>query len=146
MSQKINFFSEDIQFTLKDKIRLRKWVTKTIENEELKLGELNFIFCSDHYLLNINQEYLKHDTFTDIITFDNSDAADLISGDIFISVERITENAKNLNINFNDELHRVMIHGVLHLIGYPDKEKEEKIFMTSKEDSYLAQRFWLTPS
>lgn len=140
MSQKINFFNEDVQFTLKDKIRIRKWIRKSIESEDFKLGELNFIFCTDSYLLRVNQEYLKHDTYTDIITFDNSEDSEVISGDIFISVDRVTENAEKLQVTFNDELHRVMIHGVLHLMGYPDKKKEEKMLMTTKEDFYLAQR------
>ncbi|MFB5945535.1 rRNA maturation RNase YbeY [Albibacterium profundi] len=140
MSQKINFFNEDIQFTLKNKIQIRKWIRKSIENEGFKLGELNFIFCSDGYLLQINQEYLKHDTYTDIITFDNSELSEIISGDIFISIDRIIENAEKFQINFDNELHRVMIHGVLHLMGYPDKKREEKVIMTSKEDYYLTQR------
>lgn len=140
MSQKINFFNEDIQFTLKNKIQIRKWIRKSIENEGFKLGELNFIFCSDGYLLQINQEYLKHDTYTDIITFDNSELSEIISGDIFISIDRIIENAEKFQINFDNELHRVMIHGILHLMGYPDKKREEKVIMTSKEDYYLTQR------
>lgn len=140
MSQKINFFNEDIQFTLKNKVQIRKWIRKSIENEGFKLGELNFIFCSDGYLLQINQEYLKHDTYTDIITFDNSELSEIISGDIFISIDRIIENAEKFQINFDNELHRVMIHGVLHLMGYPDKKREEKVIMTSKEDYYLTQR------
>lgn len=146
MSPKINFFTEEVQFTLKDKIRLRKWLTNTLKSEDFKLGELNFIFCSDSYLLKINQEYLKHDTFTDIITFDTSEEEDRISGDIFISIDRITENAKNIKVDFNEELHRVMVHGVLHLMGYPDKKKEEKSLMTAKEDYYLARRAQRTPS
>jgi|SRR5690606_557727 len=141
MSQKIQFFNEEIQFTLKNKMHLRKWVTDTLESENFELGELNFIFCSDTYLLKINQEYLNHNTFTDIITFDNSEENKEISGDIFISIDRVIENANSLSIDFNDELHRVMIHGVLHLMGYPDKKKEEKYLMTAKEDHYLARRW-----
>lgn len=140
MSQKIHFFNEEVAFKLQDKIPLRKWITQTIQQEDFQLGELNFIFCSDQYLLKINQEYLEHDTFTDIITFDNSEEEEVISGDIFISIERVTENAENLKIEFTDELHRVMIHGVLHLLGYPDKNKEEKALMTTKEDHYLTLR------
>lgn len=133
----INFFQEDISFTLKEKTAVRTWVNETISAEKHSLDELNFIFCSDNYLLDINRQYLNHDTFTDIITFDNSEEVDVIFGDIFISIERVKENAKNFNVAFKDELHRVMIHGTLHLLGYPDKKKEEKALMTGKEDFYL---------
>ena len=108
--------------------------------EKHRLRLLNFIFCSDSYLLNINQKYLKHDTYTDIITFDNSDLKQEIVGDIFISLDRIRENAKELKVNEKDELHRVMIHGTLHLLGYPDKGKSAKALMTEKEDLYLSKR------
>ncbi|WP_118193615.1 rRNA maturation RNase YbeY [Albibacterium indicum] len=141
MSQKIHFFVEEIEFTLKSKMKLRKWIQATLENEDFFLGELNFIFCSDSYLLKINQEYLNHDTFTDIITFDNSEKSKEISGDIFISIDRVVENASTFSLEFKDELHRVMIHGILHLMGYSDKNKEEKYLMTEKENEYLAQRW-----
>ncbi len=137
----IYFFSEDISFNLKPKVLLRTWVNNTIKAENFKLKELNFIFCSDNYLLSINQEYLKHDTFTDIITFDNSDKEKYIVGDIFISIERVRENANNFKVPEEDELHRVMIHGTLHLLGYPDKGKKAKALMTAKENVYLAKRF-----
>ena len=133
----INFFSEDISFNLKDKVRLRAWIANTIKAEKFKLRELNFIFSTDDYILSINQEYLKHDTFTDIITFDNSNEEAFIVGDIFISVDRVRENAITFKVSERDELHRVMIHGTLHLLGYPDKGKEAKAIMTSKEDHYL---------
>lgn len=136
----INFFVEDIPFNLKQKVNLRKWVESCIKDEGFKLRELNFIFCSDTYLLVINQQYLKHDTFTDIITFDNSVDEHHILGDIFISIDRVRENAVNFNVSEQDELHRVMIHGALHLLGYPDKGKEAKTLMTSKENFYLANR------
>ncbi|MEJ7691938.1 rRNA maturation RNase YbeY [Daejeonella sp.] len=136
----INFFIEDISFNLKRKILLRKWVESCIKAEGYRLRELNFIFCSDNYLLGINQEYLKHDTFTDIITFDNSEDDKLIAGDIFISVDRVNENAISFKVSRQDELHRVMIHGTLHLLGYPDKGKEAKAVMTKKENYYLANR------
>ena len=100
---------------------------------------INFIFCDDAYLLEMNQEYLKHDTFTDIITFDYG-SSEAVSGDIFISVDRIRENAAKLQQNALDELHRVMIHGILHLIGYKDKSPADKAQMTSKEDKYLSLR------
>lgn len=136
----IHFFSEEIPFTLKQKLLVRSWINKTILSEGFKLGELSFIFSDDEYLLKINKEYLDHDTFTDIITFDNSDVEKLIVGDIFISIDRIRENSKKFNVDMRDELHRVMIHGTLHLLGYPDKGKEAKKVMTAKEDHYLLQR------
>jgi len=134
---KINFFTEDLDYTLKNKTSIRKWIAESIKEENCFLGELNFIFCSDEYLLKINQEYLKHDTYTDIITFDNSEEEDEISGDIFISVERVNENAIEYKIDPNTELKRVIIHGVLHLIGFPDKKPDEKKLMTAKENHYL---------
>lgn len=136
----IHFFSEDIFYPLKQKIHLRRWIRNTITAEGFKLNELNFILCSDEYLLQMNKQFLNHDTLTDIITFDNSEDEGIIAGDIFISVERVVENALNFKVNEKDELHRVMIHGTLHLLGYPDKGKEAKALMTSKEDFYLLQR------
>lgn len=136
----INFFIEDVKYDLKQKLLLKKWIKETIQNEGYKLQELNFILCSDEYLLRINQEYLDHDTFTDVITFDNSETYKTILGDIFISLERIIENAGIFNHQVFDELHRVMIHGTLHLLGYPDKDKTSKKLMTLKEDEYLSKR------
>lgn len=137
----IQFFSEDIGFTLKEKQKVREWIGATIKAEGFKrVGELSFVLCSDAYLLEINKQYLDHDTFTDIVTFDSSEDEDVIAGDIFISVERTTENAKKFNVSERDELHRVIIHGVLHLCGYYDKKKEDKTLMTEKEDFYLAKR------
>jgi probable rRNA maturation factor len=136
----IHFFSEDISYTLKQKLLVRDWINQAILSEGYKLGELTFIFTSDDYLLNINREYLNHDTYTDIITFDNSEVEKEISGDIFISIERVRENSAKFNVSERDELHRVMIHGTLHLLGYPDKGKEAKKVMTAKEDHYLSVR------
>lgn len=137
----IQFFSEDIDFTLKEKQKVREWIGATIKAEGFKrVGELSFVLCSDAYLLEINKQYLNHDTFTDIVTFDSSEDEDVIAGDIFISVERTAENAKKFNVSERDELHRVIIHGVLHLCGYYDKKKEDKTLMTEKEDFYLAKR------
>ena len=137
----IQFFSEDIDFTLKEKQKVREWIGATIKAEGFKrVGELSFVLCSDAYLLEINKQYLDHDTFTDIVTFDSSEDEDVIAGDIFISVERTSENAKKFNVSERDELHRVIIHGVLHLCGYYDKKKEDKTLMTQKEDHYLAKR------
>ena len=136
----ITFFEEDIKFKLKQKKSIRGWIVNTINTEGYKLKSLSFIFCSDNYLLQINQQYLNHDTLTDIITFDNSDQGGLVMGDIFISVDRIRENATQLQITETDEMHRVMIHGVLHLLGYKDKTVDDKKKMTQKEDFYLQQR------
>ena len=133
----INFFVEDVKYTLKNKTVLRKWIFETIEAEKFELEELNFIFCSDEYLLGMNQQYLNHDTYTDVITFDNSETLKTILGDIFISIERIQENAKELKGKVHEELSRVMIHGTLHLLGYKDKGKTAKSMMTQKEDEYL---------
>jgi len=135
----INFFTEEIKYDLKHKTKIRTWIKNTIEAEGYVLEELNFIFCSDEYLLAINQQYLQHDTYTDVITFDNSEVLKTITGDIFISIERIQENARNYKGKTADELCRVMIHGTLHLLGYKDKGKAAKILMTQKEDQYLSQ-------
>jgi rRNA maturation RNase YbeY len=136
----IHFFTEEIPFTLKHKMIIRNWLRDTITTEGYALEELNFIFCSDEYLLGINQQYLDHDTYTDVITFDNSEVAKTIVGDIFISIDRIRENAKAFKHDFMDELCRVMVHGTLHLLGYLDKGKAAKKIMTEKEDFYLAKR------
>lgn len=136
----INFFEEDIRYKPKNKTALRQWITETIKAEGFRLKELNYIFCSDNYLLQINRQYLDHDTYTDIITFDNSDTEKVITGDIFISAERIRENAGKFKVSEADELHRVIIHGALHLLGYTDKTPVTKQKMTEKEDFYLNLR------
>jgi probable rRNA maturation factor len=134
----INFFTEDTNYTLKQKIKLRHWIKSTIEHYLYKLEVINYIFTSDKYLLELNKEYLAHNTFTDIITFNQSSEPKIIAADIYISIERIKENAKKLNLSFSEELHRVMIHGVLHLLGFTDKEESEKEVMRKKENHYLA--------
>jgi rRNA maturation RNase YbeY len=137
----IDFFSEGInQFKVPKPIRTRRWIRSVVKKEKKALSHLNFIFCSDEYLLSINQQYLRHNTFTDIITFDNSEEPRTIEGDIFISVERVRENADTRQIAFEDELNRVMVHGVLHLIGYKDKSNDDKALMRKKEDAYLSLR------
>jgi len=136
----IHFFEEDIAYKLKQKTAVRSWITETIQAEGYKLKELTYIFCSDNYLLQINQQYLDHDTYTDIVTFDNSDIAQTITGDIFISIDRIRENAAKFGVTEADELHRVIIHGALHLLGYKDKSPADKKKMTLKEDFYLKER------
>lgn len=134
----IHFFTEDTGYKLKDKLQLKRWIKDTIKAEGYKLDELNYILCSDAYLLQINQQYLNHDTYTDIVTFDNSEKEGTITGDIFISVERTQENAIKFNVTPEHELHRVIIHGALHLLGYLDKKPADKQQMTAKEDEYLA--------
>jgi len=136
----IQFFEEDISYKLKNKALVRQWIKDTIAAEGFKLRELTYVFCSDAYLLPMNQQYLDHDTYTDIITFDNSEVEGDITGDIFISVERIRENAAEFKISETDEMHRVIIHGALHLLGYTDKTIVTKQKMTQKEDEYLAKR------
>jgi probable rRNA maturation factor len=136
----VNFFEEDINFKLKNKTKVKHWIKSAILAEGYTLKELNYIFCSDQYLLQINQQYLDHDTYTDIVTFDNSEKDKVIEGDIFISIDRIRENAVKFNSGEVNELHRVIIHGALHLLGYQDKKVESKKIMTSKEDHYLTIR------
>lgn len=137
----INFFTEETNYVLKDKRAIKAWIAAAITEEGYLLQELNFILCSDEYLLRINQEYLNHDTYTDVITFDNSEALKTIVGDIFISIERIKENATTFKHPVAQELCRVMIHGTLHLLGYKDKGKAAKSSMTAKEDYYLSKLF-----
>lgn len=137
----ISFFNEDVDYKIKDKQKLRQWIASTVANEGGgRVGELNFILCSDAYLLEINEKYLHHNTYTDIVTFDSSEKDGVIAGDIFISIDRTAENASKFNVSERDELHRVIIHGVLHLCGYLDKKKEDKALMTEKENEYLSQR------
>ena len=136
----INFFSEETNFKPKQVKALRNWILNSIETEKHQLLELNFIFCSDDYLLQINKEYLNHDTYTDTVTFDNSETKGKILGDIFISIDRIRENAKTFKTSTKDELHRVMIHSTLHLLGYKDKSTKDKNLMTAKENEYLVLR------
>ncbi|MDH5597492.1 MAG: rRNA maturation RNase YbeY [Cyclobacteriaceae bacterium] len=113
------------------------WIEQTAISEHHSIGEINYIFCSDDYLLSINQEYLNHDYYTDIITFDNGDGDDIIMSDMFISRDRVEENAKLMTQPFQQELCRVMIHGLLHLVGYKDKTTEEERLMREKENTYL---------
>jgi probable rRNA maturation factor len=159
----ISFFSQDIRFTLKNKTKLRLWLHSVTKKESRstagQIAELNYIFCSDEYLLALNKKHLNHTTLTDIITFDNSvhgprsivhnqaatnpkpwtvdSGLSTLSGDIFISIERVKENAQTYTVPFEHELHRVMVHGLLHLLGYKDKKPADKAQMTGKEDYYL---------
>jgi len=133
----ITFHTEDIFFDLDNQTEVLKWINKTISNEGKSTGEISYIFCSDNYLHKINLEHLNHDTLTDIITF-NYCEDELINSDIFISIDRVKENAKEFKTTFNNELFRVMIHGVLHLLGYDDKTDSDKKTMRLKEDFYLS--------
>jgi len=136
----IEFIVEEVDFELSDAAELTSWIERIAAVHEHEIVQLTYIFCSDEYLHQVNVEYLDHDTYTDVITFDNSDTSDVIEGDIFISVERIRENAQQLGITFRDELHRVMIHGVLHLLGYADKDLLSQTAMRKKEDDCLLLR------
>jgi probable rRNA maturation factor len=134
----VNFFSKAISFKLPKPRKTSSWIQTVVKSEKSSVRELNFVFCSDEHLLSINLQYLNHKTYTDIITFDNSEHPDEIEGDIFISVERVKENAQKLHIPFQMELNRVIIHGVLHLLGYSDKTKAQIKEMRKKEDAYLS--------
>lgn len=132
-------FNYETEFKLIMKTKITSWISDTIVNEAFKEGDINFIFCGDDYLLDINVKYLKHNALTDIISFDYS-LGKKLSGDIFISVDRVKDNSVKYEVNFDDELHRVIIHGILHFCGYKDKTKEDKRLMRKKEDYYLSLR------
>jgi rRNA maturation RNase YbeY len=135
----INFNIETVGFKILDIRKKKSWIKDLVKEQDFKLGELSYIFLNDEGLHKINLEYLKHDTYTDIITFDNSEDEDEIEGDIFISVERIAENAKKFKVDFEIELTRVMAHGVLHLCGYLDKKPDDVKLMREMEDKYVAK-------
>lgn len=129
-------FHNEIEFVLQNQQELRRWIKKVITSENKEMGEINYIFCSDEYLLEKNIKYLDHDTLTDIITF-NYCKGQIITSDIMISIDRVKENSTIFDNSFSEELHRVMIHGILHLIGYDDKTEKEKKLMREKENFYL---------
>ena len=133
----VAFYFEDTDFKLRHKTRIKEWLRLVAESEVFTLGNISVIFCSDNYILDINQKYLQHDYFTDIITFDYSEGG-RISGDLFISVDSVRENSVEYGTEFEDELHRVIVHGILHLIGYDDHTEDEIKTMRSKEDYYLS--------
>ena len=133
----IHFFNEDADFILKGKNNFRTWLKKVADKEGFKVKHLNYIFCSDEYLHKINVDYLDHDTFTDIITFDNSESNNTIEGDIFVSIERVKENSRTLNTIFDEELKQVIVHGLLHLCGYDDHSVEDKAEMRQLESKYI---------
>lgn len=139
---KINFIAEDVSLLFfKEKEKTRKWINDIIVSHGAKPVEINYIFCSDEYILKVNKEYLDHDYYTDIITFDNSEEEGKLESDIFISVDRIKDNANTLQEPFEKEFHRVLIHGILHLLGYDDKDEKEKNKMRLKENECLAILF-----
>lgn len=137
VSQDIFFHQEELDFQLASEDKISLWLKALISEEQKDFTTINIVFCNDAYLLKKNQEYLDHDTYTDIITFQYSEEP--LEGDIFISIERVKENALTLKNTFESELNRVIAHGVLHLCGYGDKSDEEKAIMRSKEDFYLAK-------
>lgn len=132
----IQFFNE-FDFELENQERFKTWIHSIIDSEEKIPGEINYIFCDDHYLHDINVKYLDHDTLTDIISFDNT-TGNLINGEIYISIERVNENAREFNVTFENELKRVMAHGILHFCGYKDKTSTEKELMRIKEEEKIA--------
>lgn len=135
----VRYFCEDIKFNFKDKLSNNRWLKLVAGSEIKKLGDINVIFCSDNYILDVNMKFLQHDYFTDIITFDYCQG-DVLSGDLFISVDSVRENAVEYGAEFDEEIHRVIVHGLLHLIGYDDHTPDEQKTMREKENYYLALR------
>jgi rRNA maturation RNase YbeY len=133
----IRFFSEEINFKFKSKGKTRNWLVNVLKEEKNSPQNINYIFCSDNHLAELNKKYLHHNTYTDIITFPDLSNPKKISGDLFISIERIKENAEKYHQSFDKELARVMVHGLLHLLGYKDKTPHDKELMTMKENYYL---------
>lgn len=131
-------FNYETDFNLEDESLLKDWINIVALEQNFEVGEINYIFCDDAYLHKLNVEFLDHDTLTDIISFDNS-LGKLLNGDIFISVERVKDNAADFKVSFQDELHRVMIHGVLHYMGYKDKSSDEKTMMRNQENLALSK-------
>ena len=135
----IRYFKEDTKFEFKSRALNNKWLKMVAESEIRRIGDINIIFCSDNYILDVNMKYLQHDYFTDIITFDYCEK-NRLNGDLFISVDSVRENALFYGTEFSDELNRVIVHGILHLIGYDDHSEEDIAVMRSKEDYYLGLR------
>jgi rRNA maturation RNase YbeY len=135
--QKVQFYFFDRKPVLKDRTRLKLFIEKIFKREKKKLGSLSYIFCSDEHLLGINKQFLKHDFYTDVITFDLSHTRNEIEGEIYLSIDRIKDNAKQLGVSFKEEFHRVIFHGTLHLCGYRDKKNSEIQEMRKRENFYL---------
>lgn len=139
----IQFFKENIRFRFLNREEITSWISAAIRKEGFKVGAVNVIFCSDKHLRKMNKQYLQHDYNTDIITFDLTDDPAVIHGELFISIDRVKQNAATYETGFTDELHRVIIHGVLHLCGYSDKSTLKVKEMRTREDFYLKKRSWL---
>lgn len=135
----VRFFTEDVKFDFKQRMLTRNWLKLVAGSEIRKIGDINIIFCSDNYILDVNMKYLQHDYFTDIITFDYCEG-DHLSGDLFISIDTVKDNAQFYGTEFSDELNRVIVHGVLHLVGYDDHTEPDQVLMREKENYYLKLR------
>lgn len=135
--QSVRFFNEDTAYVPRRKKKLKEWIGSVIANYGKSHGDINFIFCSDAFLLDFNMKYLAKDFLTDVIAFDMSDRENILTGDVYISIDRVRENAKKYNKTIDNELHRVMVHGILHLIGWKDKTQEEKRIIHAEEDKCL---------
>lgn len=133
----VKFATHEVKVALKNKTRLKQFLVELFEREGQELEDLQYVFCSDEYLLSINQQFLQHDTYTDIVTFELSPAPEITMGEIYISVDRVAENAGKFDVPFEQELHRVIFHGALHLCGFKDKTKKEEQKMRDKENEYL---------
>ncbi len=140
MPNKINFYNEEINFTLKNKTKIRQWINSCAAAEQREIGEVTYLFGNDDYVLSANRQYLNHDYLTDILTFDYSEGG-VLQGDIIISIDRVKDNAKQFGVSMENELLRVIIHGILHLCGYKDKTKKEAAVMRSKEESCLQKYY-----
>lgn len=136
----VRFFTADVSYLVRDKGKIQDWLKRVADQEKSSIDELNIILCSDGFLYRMNVEHLSHDTLTDIITFDYSTSKKCLNGEMYISLDRVRDNAKELKNSIKDELHRVMVHGLLHLCGYSDKKKSESALMRLKEDGYLKRR------
>lgn len=135
----LQFFTEEIDFQLSTTDTTRHWIANILNEHQVEVENVNFIFCSDEYLLEVNRTYLDHDYYTDIITFDNREEVEApLESDIFISIDRVKDNAAEMNVTFDRELHRVIIHGLLHLMGWNDKTASEKQAMREKEEACLS--------
>lgn len=135
----IRFFNEDVPYKLPRKQATRQWLNQQAKREGYAVGDLNYIFCSDEYVLQVNRDHLQHDFYTDIITFDTGEDDSRIEGDIFISVDRVADNAAQLGVPADEEMRRVVAHGLLHLCGYGDKTDDEVALMRIKEEEWLVQ-------
>jgi rRNA maturation RNase YbeY len=139
--QKVNFYFLDRKPSLKERSRLKQFIERLFITEKKTLGSISYVFCSDEHLLGINKDFLKHDFYTDVITFDLGSVKSVIEGEVYLSVDRIKDNAKEMGVSFKEEMHRVIFHGALHLCGYKDKRPFDIKTMRSREDKYLRSYF-----